>query len=511
MAVEGQVTGDPADLSARDAARAVATGELRATELVEACLKRVDERDADIEAWAFLDRDKAMAEAEERDRRRQAGMPLGPLHGVPVAVKDIIDTRTMPTENGTPLDAGRRPREDAAVVRRLRNAGAVILGKTVTTEFAYFHPGKTHNPHDPGRTPGGSSSGSAAAVATGMVPLALGSQTNGSVIRPASFCGVFGFKPSFGAIQRTGVLKLSATLDHMGVFARSVEDAALAELLMGPDGADADAGLSPGPLTATMRAEPPLTPVLAFVGTPYWERAEPATQEAFAELRDALGDSIDEVDLPAPFDRAAGWHRGVMAAEMARNLGHYIERGGDRNSEAIREFVAEGRALAATDYLGARDMAGVLRTGLDAIFDRFDAIVTPAAPGEAPEGLGATGDPIFNGLWTFLGVPTITLPLLVGPNELPVAARRPPRQRRPAPAHGALAGGNPERGGRRMNRTIERLIALVALLGLIAFMSVLLIYVAETNLIVIATIGMLFAAYDFWRELFGTKGNEKGD
>ncbi len=423
MAVEGQVTGDPADLSARAAARAVAAGELRATELAEACLKRIAARDEAVEAWAFLDRDKAMAEAEERDRRRQAGMPLGPLHGVPVGVKDIIDTRTMPTENGTPLDAGRRPREDATLVRRLRNAGAVILGKTVTTEFAYFHPGKTRNPHDSGRTPGGSSSGSVAAVASGMVPLAVGSQTNGSVIRPASFCGVVGFKPSFGAIPRTGVLKLSASLDQMGVFARSVEDAAFAELLMGADGQDADALVSPGPLTATTQSEPPLTPLLAFVKTPSWDRAEPATQEAFAELCAALGDSVDEVELPHPFERAVGWHRAVMAAEMARNLGHYIERGGDRTSEAIREFVAEGRALAATDYLGARDMAGVLRAGLDAIFDRFDAIVTPAAPGEAPEGLGATGDPIFNGLWTFLGVPTITLPLLVGPNELPVGVQ----------------------------------------------------------------------------------------
>ena len=423
MAVEGQVKGDPADLSARAAASAVASGELRSVELVEACLRRIDARDQGVEAWAFLDRGKAMAEAEERDRRRQAGMPLGPLHGVPVAVKDIIDTRTMPTENGTPLDAGRRPREDATIVRRLRAAGAVILGKTVTTEFAYFHPGKTRNPHDPGRTPGGSSSGSAAAVATGMAPLALGSQTNGSVIRPASFCGVFGFKPSFGAIPRTGVLKLSSTLDHMGVFARSVEDAALAEWLMGPDGVDADAGLSPGPLTGTMRGDPPLTPGLAFVKTPYWDQADPATQEAFGELCDALGDQIDEVELPAPFDRAAGWHRGVMAAEMARNLGHYIDRGPDQTSEAIRALVEEGRGLSAPDYLGARDMAQVLRAGLDAIFDRFDAIVTPAAPGEAPEGLESTGDPIFNGLWTFCGVPTITLPLLVGPNDLPVGVQ----------------------------------------------------------------------------------------
>jgi Asp-tRNA(Asn)/Glu-tRNA(Gln) amidotransferase A subunit family amidase len=412
-----------ADLPALQAAQRVASGDVSAAELTAACLERIDAEESRVQAWAFLDRGKAMAQAEACDRRRAAGLPLGPLHGLPVAVKDIIDTEGMPTENGTVLDAGRMPAADATVVRRLKTAGAVVLGKTVTTEFAYYHPGKTRNPHDPTRTPGGSSSGSAAAVATGMAPFALGSQTNGSVIRPASFCGVVGYKPSFGAIPRTGVLALCASLDHVGVFARTIEDVALAEVLMGPDGLDPDAGAGPGPLMATALSEPPLTPSLALVQTPYWDRAAPETQAAFTELAEALGDDIDAIELPEAFAGGAGWLGAIMAAEMTRNLGHYVDRGGDKVSAKTRALIAEGRKLSAPDYLAARDMRAVLRSALDPVFARFDAIVTPAAPGEAPEGLDATGDPIFCSLWTFCGLPAISLPLLTGPNGLPVGVQ----------------------------------------------------------------------------------------
>ncbi len=420
---EGSRISAAANLTARAAADEIAAGRISSEELVSACLARIDEAEDRVQAWQFLDRDRALAQARERDRRRAAGMPLGPLHGVPVGIKDIIDVEGMPTENGTPIDAGRLPAADATVVRRLKAAGAVILGKTVTTEFAYYHPGKTRNPHDPAHTPGGSSQGSAAAVAAGMVPFALGSQTNGSVIRPASFCGAVGFKPSFGAIPRTGVLPVAGSLDHIGVFARTVEDAALAGLMMGPDGADADARTDPGPLMATALSAPPVTPALAFVRTPYWERAEPATREAFAELTAALGAACDDVELPGPFAAAAGWVGTIMAAEMARNLGHYIDRAPEQTSEKIRELVAAGRRLPAPDYLMARDMRGVLRAALGPVFDRFDAIVTPAAPGEAPEGLAATGDPIFCGLWTLCGLPAVTLPLLTGPKGLPVGVQ----------------------------------------------------------------------------------------
>ena len=414
---------NPADLSALEAARRIAAGSLTSAELVAACLERIAAEEERVQAWAFLDRERAMAQAKACDDRRGRGLPLGPLNGVPVGVKDIIDTADMPTENGSVLDAGRRPLADATVIRRLKAAGAVILGKTVTTEFAYFHPGKTRNPHNPAHTPGGSSSGSAAAVAAGMVPLALGSQTNGSVIRPASFCGTVGFKPSHGAIARTGVLALSASLDHVGVFARSIEDAALAEVLMGPDGLDADVRVNLGPLMATAMSTPPLTPSLALVKTPMWDQAEAETHAAFAELAEVLGEAVDEVDLPVEFGNALGWLRAVMAAEMARNLGHYVDRGGDKASERIRDLVAEGRKVTAPTYLAARDMRGVLRAGLDPIFARFDALVTPAATGEAPEGLASTGDPVFCSLWTFCGLPAISLPLLSGPGGLPVGVQ----------------------------------------------------------------------------------------
>ncbi|EPC03041.1 hypothetical protein L861_22290 [Litchfieldella anticariensis FP35 = DSM 16096] len=423
MGVKRIPTAESSLLTAREAAWRIAEGALTSAELVAASLERIAAEEPRVEAWEFLDRDKAMAEAEERDRRRRRGLPLGPLHGVPVGLKDIIDVKGMPTGNGTPIDAGKRPFVDAAVTRRLRAAGAVIIGKTVSTEFAYYHPGKTCNPHDPTRTPGGSSSGSAAAVATGMVPLALGSQTNGSVIRPASFCGVVGFKPTFGAIPRTGVLTLAPSLDHIGIFARTIEDVALSELLMGPDEQDMDAQENPGPLSDTALAEPPVTPTLAFIKTPFWERADATTQTAFGELVEALGEQVDEVELPEVFARGAGWLEGVMAAEMARNLGHYVDHTPNETSEKFRTLIAEGRAMRAPDYLAARDMRRVLRDALGPIFDRFDAIVTPAAPGEATEGLESTGDPSFCSLWTFCGLPAISLPLMTGPNGLPLGVQ----------------------------------------------------------------------------------------
>src|SRR2546421_7337463 len=220
--------------SAAEAARMIREGVVTCVELVQACLARVREIDGQVQAWTFLDPEHALAQARAADELRMSGQPIGALHGVPVGLKDIIDTADMPTENGSVLHAGRTPSRDASVVSLLRGAGGVILGKTVTTEFATRTPGKTRNPHNSGHTPGGSSSGSAAAVAAGMVPLALGSQTNGSVIRPASFCGVYGFKPTHGLIPRNGVLQLSRTLDHIGLFARSIEDLALlAEQLTG--------------------------------------------------------------------------------------------------------------------------------------------------------------------------------------------------------------------------------------------------------------------------------------
>jgi Asp-tRNA(Asn)/Glu-tRNA(Gln) amidotransferase A subunit family amidase len=412
-------------LSLVEAAAGIRDGRLTSTELVHDCLQRIEEIDAKVEAWAFLDRNHALRQAEAADEHRRHGRELGSLHGVPVGIKDIFDTRDMPTEFGSPLWAGRTPRRDAASVARLRAAGAVILGKTVTTEYAYYAPGKTKNPHDAERTPGGSSSGSAAAVAAAMVPGAIGSQTNGSVIRPAAFCGVVGFKPSHGLIPRSGALLLSRVLDHVGVFARSVHDAALlAEVLVGFDAEDPDSQPVARPSFAAVAAsEPPLPPRFAFVRTPAWPHAEPVTAPAFSELVDVLGEAASEVELGPSFEATIGMHRIVMEVDMAHNLHRDYATGAGQLSLQLRELIERGRSYPAIEYVGAVAARETLNAKLDAIFDEYDAILTPAAPGPAPRGLDSTGNPVFCTTWTYLGTPTVTLPLLQSEDGLPIGVQ----------------------------------------------------------------------------------------
>ncbi|HKZ72466.1 MAG TPA: amidase [Steroidobacteraceae bacterium] len=410
-------------LSAADAARAIRDGAVSSAELVEACLARVREVDDQVQAWAFLDPEHALAQARTLDERRKEGAPLGALHGVPVGVKDIIDTNDMPTEDGTVLHAGRTPAEDATVVARLRAAGAVIMGKTVTTELATYTPGKTRNPHNPEHTPGGSSSGSAAAVACGMVPVAVGSQTNGSVIRPAAYCGIYGFKPTQGLISRHGVLKLSRTLDQIGVFARTVEDLALvSEQLVGYDERDPDT-MPPRariPFVQITTEGPPLPPLLAFVKTPIWDQTESETREAFGELVAHLGDRVEEFVLPESAREALEWHRTIMEAEMAASLAVEYERGRDKLSDSLRAQLERGRKHTAFDYQAARAHIPLLIEGFAELFERYDAIVTPATAGTAPKGLASTGDPAFCTLWTLCGMPALSLPLMQGANGLPL-------------------------------------------------------------------------------------------
>jgi Asp-tRNA(Asn)/Glu-tRNA(Gln) amidotransferase A subunit family amidase len=412
-------------LTIGEAARDIREGRITSAELVGDCFQRVAQVDGEVQAWAFLDRDHAMHQAETADEHRRQGRAVGPLHGVPIGVKDVFDTGDMPTELGSPLWAGRTPRRDAAAVARLRSAGAVVMGKTVTTEYAYYHPGKTRNPHDRERTPGGSSSGSAAAVASAMVPGAIGSQTNGSVIRPAAFCGVVGFKPTHGLISRSGALMLSRTLDHVGVFARSVEDVALlAEVLAGFDEEDPDTRpVACPPLTSVAASEPPLPPRFAFVRSPAWKHAEPVTVEAFAELVDALGEQASEVELGTGFDNAIEFHRRIMEVEMAHNLHRDYQQGHDKLSSQLRQLIERGRECKAIDYTGAVAAIGPLNDALGAVFDEFDAILTPAAPGEAPRGLASTGNPVFCTIWTYLGVPAVTLPLLHSEAGLPLGVQ----------------------------------------------------------------------------------------
>jgi Asp-tRNA(Asn)/Glu-tRNA(Gln) amidotransferase A subunit family amidase len=416
----------PSLLTAAQAARRIAQGQLTSEELVGACLERIRQAEPVVQAWTFLDESHALAQARARDELKASGRPVGPLHGVPVGIKDIIDTADMPTENGTVLHRGRTPREDAAVVKALRAAGAVILGKTVTTECAYFSPGKTRNPHNPEHTPGGSSSGSAAAVAAAMTPLALGSQTAGSTIRPASFCGVYGFKPTHGLIPRTGILPLSRTLDHVGLFSRSVDDLALlAGVLAGYDEGDPDTRpRARVPFRDIAAEEPPLEPMLAFIKTPHWERADGDAREAFGELIEALGERVEEVELFPSAHDLWDWQKTLMEAEMAANLEPLWRAGRDRLSERLRALLERGGETRAIDYQRVLRAAPRVAASFDELFmERYDAILTLPALGTAPKGLGATGDPAFCVPWTLLGMPAVSLPLMRGANGLPLGVQ----------------------------------------------------------------------------------------
>ena len=413
------------EVSAVEAARLIRDGVVTSVQMVEACLARVREVDERVQAWAFLDPELALAQAKAADEFRLSGPPIGPLHGVPVGLKDIIDTADMPTENGSVLHAGRTPSRDAAVVVRLREAGAIVMGKTVTTEFATRTPGKTRNPHDPAHTPGGSSSGSAAAVAADMVPLALGSQTTGSTIRPGSFCGVYAMKPTHGLISRRGMFQLSRSMDHVGLFARAIEDVALLmESLVGHDEGDPDTRpRARVPYREIAAAEPPLPPTFAFVKTPRWDRVEPDAREAFAELCERLGDRVEEVELVQAED-AYGWHETISGPEVAVNLRREWEHGRQGLSKALQGRIERGRAVAGHEYLAAlRQVPGFVASLTELFEQRYDAILTPSAAGTAPKGLEGTGDPAFCTLWTLTGMPALNVPLLQGANGLPLGVQ----------------------------------------------------------------------------------------
>ncbi len=413
------------ELSATEAAQKIRDGEISSEELVQACLDRINDVDGEIEAWAHLSPDFALEQARALDKQRAAGGPVGPLHGIPVGIKDIFDTEDFPTENGTVLNSGRQPVDDCKVVSLLKEAGCIIMGKTVTTELAVFGPGKTKNPHNPAHTPGGSSSGSAAAVASHMIPLAIGTQTNGSIIRPASYCGIVGFKPTHGLIPRTGILDQSAPLDTVGTYARSIEDIALlTEALVAHDPGDKYTRARARPPLSEMAAgEPPLTPVIAFAKTAVWDQADDETQASFIELANLLGDDCTEIELPEAFDNVVEWHRNIMNADIAKSYAGYYEHGKDKLTDILCEMFEFGQKVSAVDYNMAVKYQDVLNGALNTVFHDYDIIITPATTGPAPAGLEATGSPVFNTLWTFTGVPAITLPLMEAENGLPVGVQ----------------------------------------------------------------------------------------
>ena len=383
-------------IGAAEAVARLSRRELSAEELVRQCLARIAAREPEVQAWEVLDAEGALAEARRidalRDRPRLCGLPVG--------IKDLIDTAELPTGYGTPIHRGHRPARDAECVRRLRDAGAIVLGKTVTTEFAVYSPGKTRNPRDPSRTPGGSSSGSAAAVADGMVPVALGSQTAGSVVRPAAFCGTIGFKPTWGIVPLEGVHPLAPSLDTLGFFVQSIEDVPLVLSVL--------SGAEEEPIRTAK-------PKLGFCRTEAWPRATAETQKAVEGAASRLG--AREIELGPAFDGLIDAQIAIMGAEAARVLEGEPE---ERLSAKLRAFLSDGAKVTPERLRAARDQAERCRRALDEELTSVDALLTPATPGEAPQGLDATGDPIFCRLWTLLGTPCFSLPVLEGPAGLPL-------------------------------------------------------------------------------------------
>jgi len=412
-------------LSAVEAARKIRAGSLSSADLVKACLARIDETDGQLKAWVHLDPEHALAQAEEMDVIRRAGRPVGPLHGVPVGLKDIIDTHDFPTERGTPIFAGRRPSKDAALVERLRDAGAVILGKTASTELAFMHAAQTRNPHDPARSPGGSSSGSAAAVAAYQVPLAIGTQTNGSVIRPAAFCGTYGFKPTRGVISRRGVLQTSVSLDQVGVFGRSLEDVALlADVIGGYDPSDPMCYAKPRPkMLEGSRADAPVEPEFVWFDLPFNDRLTEDAREGLDELLNTLGARVERIPVAENMVGLVDVQKVIHEYEICHHLENEFAEHWDKVSTSLRPVIERARTISDAQYDEALEVMASAAGFFAEFFNDYDAVIAPSAAGEAPEFGPGTGDPIFCTIWTLCGLPSLNLPLLVGENGLPVGVQ----------------------------------------------------------------------------------------
>jgi Asp-tRNA(Asn)/Glu-tRNA(Gln) amidotransferase A subunit family amidase len=412
-------------LTATEAVQAIASGQLSSVELVTSCLVRITKTDPDIQAWAYLDAEAALAQAAECDRIRKAGFATGPLHGVPVGLKDIIDTADMPTQRGTPIFAGRQSGADARIVELLRQAGAVIMGKTVTTELAFVHANETRNPHNLDHSPGGSSSGSAAAVAALHVPLAIGTQTNGSVIRPASFCGIFGFKPTRGVISRDGLLQTSVSLDQVGCFGRSLADVALlTDCIAGYDQRDAVSIAHPAPpMVQGAKTDAPVTPDLAWLDLPFNGRLTKDARAGLDHVLGLIGPQVTRMTAADTLAQLVAVQARIHEYEICQHQAAVFEGHWDQISETLKPIVARGRTIAPEAYAEALEIKASAESFFEKFFLDFDAIIAPAAAGEAPKFGDGTGDPIFCTLWTLAGLPCVTLPLLVGDKGLPIGVQ----------------------------------------------------------------------------------------
>ena len=415
---------DILSLKLEELASKIKNAQITSVEVCEQYIKRINKFDKDVKAWAHFDKKVLLEKASEADEHRKSGKPVGPLHGVPVAVKDIFGTVDMPTECGTVIRKGKSYSQNAEVVDLLHGAGAIVMGKTTTSELAYLGPPKTTNPHDYSRTPGGSSSGSAACVASLMAPLSIGSQTGGSIIRPASYCGVVGYKPSYGLISRNGVLRTSHTLDHIGVFGRTVEDvASLAKVLIKKDKHDqATIYYSAENILEETKKGPLFDPKFIFYKTDYWKIIDKKSREAFEYFIKSFK-NIEVFDTPSYFKEIHKYHQIIHETDLANNFSIYYKKYKSKLSKYMQIAIARGNKYSAKEYAEAIDFKKQSYESYQEVFEDYHGVLTPSSPGVAPKGLKSTGTAEFNKVWSYLGTPCISLPLLEGENKLPLGVQ----------------------------------------------------------------------------------------
>ena len=412
-------------LSLEQLATKIKDAQLSSVDVCNAFINRIEKFEKDIKAWAHFDKKVLLEKAEEADEHRRSGKPLGSLHGVPVAVKDIIGTIDMPTECGTVIRKGKSYSQNAEIIDMLHSAGALVMGKTATSELAFLGPPATTNPHDYSRTPGGSSSGSAAAVASFMAPVSIGSQTGGSIIRPASYCGVVGYKPTFGLISRNGVLRTSYNLDHMGVFGRSVEDVAmLAKVLIKKDKYDpATIHYSADNFVEETKKGPLFEPKFIFYKTEYWKLIDKKSKGAFEYFIKSFPKNIEVFDTPSYFKDIHKYHQIIHETDLANNFSVYYKKYKKKLSKYMQDAIANGNKHSAKEYAEAIDFMKRSYESYQEVFEDYHGVLSPSSPGVAPKGLKSTGTAEFNKVWSYMGTPCISLPLLEGENNLPLGVQ----------------------------------------------------------------------------------------
>ncbi len=412
-------------LPVHELVKQVKDAKLTSVEICQAYIDRINKFEKDVKAWVHFDKKLLLERAEEADNYRKSGKPTGPLHGIPVALKDIIGTFDMPTECGTVLRKGKTQSQNAEIVDLLKSAGAIIMGKTATSELAYLGPPKTRNPHDYNRTPGGSSSGSAAVIAAHMAPLSIGSQTGGSVIRPASYCGVVGYKPSYGLISRNGVLRTSYALDHIGVFGKTVEDVALlAKVLIKKDSYDeATVYYSAEDMLEVCRKEPLFEPKFIFYKTDSWKKVDKKSRESFEFFIKAFKKNIEVFDTPSYFKNINKYHQIIHETDLSNNFQDYYKKSKNKLSKEMQSAISRGMKYSAKEYTEAIDFMKRSYESYNEVFEDYHGVLSPCSTGVADKGLKSTGSADFNRFWSFMGVPAIALPLLQGENNLPLGVQ----------------------------------------------------------------------------------------